>query len=76
MAISAVVYKYRKSPANTSSHSSTTGVIERVEIVNPTTGSVTTEQSSVSTEPSADTGGSRRITFTVSPRLGSGTNGQ
>lgn len=37
---------------------------------------VTTEQGSVTTESSADTSGSRRITFTVRPRLGNGTNGQ
>lgn len=55
---------------------STNTVGVKIDTVNPTTESVTTEQSSVLTEPSADTGGSRRITFTVSPRLGSGTNGQ
>lgn len=49
-----------------------TNVGVTVETVNPTTGSVTTEQGSVVTEPTPSTGGVRRVQFTVRPRLGDG----
>lgn len=59
-----------KSPTKPSTIDTTVGV--KVETVNPTTGSVTTEQGSVSTEPTSNTGGVRRVQFTVRPRLGDG----
>lgn len=62
-----------RSPAKRSANgTNTVGV--KIETVDPTTGVMTTERGSVTTEPSADTSGSRRITFTVRPQLGNGTN--
>lgn len=69
VAILMIAYKYRwKDKSSTIG----TNVGVKVEIVNPTTGSVTTEQGSVVTEPAPSTVGVRRVQFTVRPRLGDG----